>query len=86
MDAESMVSRLVGIEPVIEEIMSISGAVSLSYGIIHHGQVLHTANFGFHDYEEKLPVNSKTMFSICSMTKGLVSSALGNLVEEQKLS
>lgn len=86
MDAESMVSRLVGIKPVIEEIMSISGAVGLSYGIIHHGQVLHTANFGFRDYEEKLPVDSKTMFVICSMTKGLVSSALGTLVEEQKLS
>lgn len=86
MDAESTVSRLEGIKPVIEEIMSISGAVGLSYGIIHHGQVIHTANSGFRDYENKLPVDSKTIFSICSMTKGLVSSALGALVEEQKLS
>ena len=77
-----MVSRLVGIKPVIEDIMSISGAVGLSYGIIHHGQVLHTASFGFRNYEEKLSVDSKTMFAICSMTKGLVSSALGALVEE----
>lgn len=86
MDTASIVSRFVSIKPVIQEILSISGAVGLSYGILHQGQVVHTESFGYRDHEQKLPVDSQTMFPICSMTKGLVSSALGLLVQKGKLS
>jgi CubicO group peptidase (beta-lactamase class C family) len=85
MEVESLVSRFVGVRNVINEIMSISGAVGLSYGVIHQGKVVYLDNFGLRDRENNLPVESKTMFSICSMTKGLVTSALGLLVEKDKL-
>lgn len=85
MDIDSMVSRFTGIKPMIEEILSVSGVVGLSYGILHQGQIIHTESFGYRDYEQKLPVDTQTMFPICSMTKGLVSSALGLLVEKGKL-
>ena len=86
MELESMTSRLGGTEPIIEEIMYISGAVDLSYGKIQGGQVVHKVNFGFRNVEERFSVDSETIFPICSMRKGLVSSALGTLVEEGKLS
>ena len=82
---ESVVSRLKGVRPAIEEILATSGAVGLSYGIIHHGQVVHTEDFGYRDLKNRLPFNSKTMLLICSMTKGLVTSVLGDLVEQRKL-
>ena len=64
MDAKSTVSRLEGTKPVIEEIMTISGAVGLSYGKTHHSQIIRTANFGFRNHEEKMPIDSKTKLSI----------------------
>jgi CubicO group peptidase (beta-lactamase class C family) len=85
MDVDSCVLRFVGIRNIINEILSISGAVGLSYGVIHHGRVIHIESFGFRDHQKRLPVESKTMFSICSMTKGLVTSALGVLVQKGKL-
>lgn len=86
MDLQSIVFRLKGIRPTIEEILSIAGSVGLSYGIVHNGKLVHLDNFGYRNLEEKLPVDENTMFPICSMTKGLVSSALGVLVEDGKLS
>ena len=86
MDLELIVSRLKAIRPTIEEMLSIAGSVGLSYGVVHKGTMVHLDNFGYRNVEEKLPVNENTMFPICSMTKGLVSSALGLLVEDGKLS
>lgn len=85
MDIDSMALQFAGIKPIIEEMLSVSGAVGLSYGILHRGKVVHTESFGYRDYEQKLPVDTQTMFPICSMTKGLVSSALGLLVQKGKL-
>lgn len=86
MELELIVSRLKGIRPTIEEILSIAGSVGLSYGVVHNGNMVHVDNFGYRNLEEKLPVDENTMFPICSMTKGLVSSVLGLLVEDGKLS
>ena len=81
----AVVSRLIAARPVIEHILSICGTVGLSYGVIHHGKLVHMDNFGFRDLEKKVLIDEETMFPICSMTKGLVSSTLGLLVEDAKL-
>ncbi|EON63642.1 hypothetical protein W97_02870 [Coniosporium apollinis CBS 100218] len=85
MDTDAIKSRLTAIRPVIEEILTAAGTVGLAYGVIHEGKIVHTDNAGFSDLERKLPVNEETIFPIASMTKGLVSSALGLLVEDEKL-
>lgn len=85
MDVESVVTRLKGVKPIIREILDVSGTVGFSYGVIHYGQVVHKEGFGCRDVNQKLPVDTRTMFSICSMTKGLVSAALGILVQQGKL-
>lgn len=86
METSSIRSRFVAVRPVIEEILAVSGAVGLSYGVIHEGELAHVESFGYRDRDRGLPVDSKTMFSICSMTQGLVTSILGELVEVGKLS
>ncbi|KAF2106294.1 beta-lactamase/transpeptidase-like protein [Lophiotrema nucula] len=78
-------SRFIAARPTIQKILSSAGTVGLSYGVLHHGEVVHVDNFGYRDHAQKIPMTEETMMPICSMTKGLVSSALGFLVEEGKL-
>jgi CubicO group peptidase (beta-lactamase class C family) len=85
MDPSLLSSRLIIARPSIQQILSTSGTVGLSYGIIHRGAIVHTDNFGFRDHFQKLPMTLETMMPICSLTKGLLTSALGLLVEEGKL-
>ena len=84
-ESAQAVKRLVAAKSMIENMLSICGTVGLSYGVIHHGKFLYADNFGFRDHEKKLPVNEETIYPTCSMTKGLVSSALGALVEDKVL-
>ena len=57
----------------------------MTYGIIHHGEVIRTASFGYRNIENKLPVNAETIFPIASLTKAPVAAGIGILVEEGKL-
>ena len=79
------VRRLVAARLINEHMLYICGTVGLSYGVIHQGEVVHMDNFGFRDLEKKASVDSETIYPICSMTKGLVSSALGLLVADKVL-
>lgn len=85
MELEAIAARLIAARPAIQQILAAAGTVGLSYGVVHGGEVVHVDNFGFRDYEQKLPINEETMMPICSMTKGLFSSVLGLLVENGKL-
>ncbi|KAK0726163.1 beta-lactamase/transpeptidase-like protein [Lasiosphaeris hirsuta] len=61
--------------------MAISGTAATSLGVIHQGEVIHEAHFGFRDHALSLKPNSDTLYGIGSMTKGMVASAVGDLVE-----
>lgn len=86
LESEAAIGRLAMIKPTIEKMMSIGGAVGFCHGVVHQGKIIHKQSFGYRGYDKKLPVDTKTVFPICSMTKGLVNCALGTLVEEGKLS
>ena len=45
LNMESIVSRFLNLKPVIEEILAVSGVVSLSYGVIHEGKLTHIKSF-----------------------------------------
>lgn len=83
---EPVVARLRSVTPIIESIMSISGTVGLTYGVLHEGKVIHQQSFGYRDREKELAVDELTLFPICSLTKAITASAIGNLVEDEKLS
>ena len=70
---------------VIEKIRNISGTAGASVGILHQGKVLHEANFGYRDVEERVVADSQTIYGIGSMTKAFVAAGIGKLVDEQKL-
>jgi len=82
---EAARARLLSIRPELEKMMSAAGTVGLSYGVILHGELVLTDNLGFRDLENKTAPDEETIFPICSMTKGLVSSLVGMFVEEGKL-
>lgn len=65
--------------------MSIAGTAGLSLGVVHNGEVVHTANFGFRDVTLNLPVDDETIFPGCSLTKAMVSATIGVLVEQEAL-
>ena len=83
---DALTQRLESARPVIEKILSLSGTVGLSYGLLHEGKVVHTESFGFRDHDKNLPVNEETIFPLCSLTKAMVASGVGILVDDGKLS
>lgn len=85
MEATDIVSRLKVVRGTIEQMMAIAGCVGLCYGVISEGEVIHVESIGYRDHARQLPVDENTMFPICSMTKNMISSALGILVDEGKL-
>ena len=78
-------ARLSALHPTIQELMSIAGTVGLSLGVVHNDKLIHTANFGFRDYDSKLPVNDESIFPGCSLVKAMLSAVIGVLVEEGAL-
>ncbi|KAI1127107.1 beta-lactamase/transpeptidase-like protein [Nemania abortiva] len=84
MDIDTVHARLKALGPQINQMMSIAGTTGLSYGVMLRGHVVIKENFGFSDVENQIPPDEGTIFPICSMTKGLVSSVVGMLVDEGK--
>ena len=77
-----MVERLEDLEPVISKICEESSCSGLSIGVLHHGMVVHKANYGYRDVEAKTPPDSDTLYAINSMTKAMTAAAIGILVED----
>lgn len=50
-------SALEAVGPLLEQICNITGTPGLSVGVLHHGEVIHTANYGFRVLERQLPPN-----------------------------
>ncbi len=81
-----LLQRLKALNPLIEDVMRITGSVGLSVGIVHESQIVYTANFGFRDIGNRLPPNDETLYYIASRTKFMTGAAIAVLVEEGKLS
>ena len=80
-----LTERLAALGPKIEKLMSIGGTAGLSLGILHHGQPVYNANFGFRDVQQSLAPTEETIFPACSLTKALTSATISLLVEEEKV-
>ncbi len=68
--------------PAILERQKIPGA---SIVVIKDGQILFMQGFGYKNYEQKLPVTTKSLFAIGSTSKAFAATVLGTLVDEGKL-
>lgn len=65
--------------------MKDSGCAGLSLGVLHCGERVYTANFGYRDVGKKLAVDDETVFPTCSLTKAMISIVMGMLVDEGKV-
>ena len=54
-------------------------------GIVRGDKLIYAKGFGYRDVENKLPVTPNTLFGIGSNTKLFTATAIGFLVEEEKL-
>jgi CubicO group peptidase (beta-lactamase class C family) len=57
----------------------------LAFGIVVDGKLLFSGSTGYSDIENKIPVDSKSMFRIASMTKSFTAMAILKLRDEGKL-
>ena len=62
------------------------GRVGLSVAIVKNGKVVLAKGYGLRSLQEKLPVESETMFAIGSITKQFTCACVLLLVQEGKLS
>ena len=77
-----MAGKLENLEPIISKICEESSCSGLSLGVLHYGEVVHKANYGYRDVKAKTPPDSDTLHSINSMTKAMTAAAIGILVED----
>ena len=57
----------------------------ISMAIVHDQELLWSGGFGFSNPSKKTPANSKTIYSICSISKLFTSIAILQLREQEKL-
>ncbi|KAK0511026.1 hypothetical protein JMJ35_006578 [Cladonia borealis] len=78
-----LVDRLTALGPKIEKLMEIGGAAGLSLGVVHHGEPIYQANFGFRDLQQALAPTEETIFPGCSLVKALTAATVALLVEDK---
>ena len=80
-----LVDRLIALSPTIEKLMEIGGAAGLSLGVLHHGEAVYQANFGWRDIQNSLAPTDETIFPACSLTKAMTAATLALTVEEKRI-
>lgn len=69
----------------IEKIQDITQVPSISFGVIHEGQIIAKQSLGHRDVDKSLPPNPDTIYIIGSCSKMFLAAALGILVHEGKI-
>ena len=82
----SIVARLGKTKDIINQIRAITGNAGISLGVLHHGQVIYQANYGYRDVAGGIPPDGDTVFPIASLTKAMISAQLASLVDDGKIS
>jgi CubicO group peptidase (beta-lactamase class C family) len=69
----------------LEEVRKLCKVPSITYSILHDGKTRLAGSVGLRDLDEKLAPNSRTLYTICSLSKTFVTACIGILVDEGKL-
>ncbi|KAE8390335.1 beta-lactamase/transpeptidase-like protein [Aspergillus alliaceus] len=85
MEAILIIYRLEVAHAQIERLRETSGASSISYGVLHYGDVIYARSVGLRDQARRLPADSQTIYPLASISKGFLAAAVGILVDEGKL-
>ncbi|KAL8854475.1 MAG: hypothetical protein Q9221_000746 [Calogaya cf. arnoldii] len=84
-DMTELLERLKLLSPTIDLIRTKSGAAGLSLGVLHHGEVIHTAHFGLKDVSAQLPPDDDTVYYMASLTKAITCVAMAAVVDKGQL-
>ncbi|XXH04704.1 hypothetical protein Hte_011126 [Hypoxylon texense] len=79
-------SRLGQAHSKVDAICSSSGVPGSSVGVLRNGKIFHTYNYGHTDLDARSPATADTVYGIGSLTKAFVAAAIGQLVDDGKLS
>lgn len=79
-------NRLNQLDSDIKNLMESFHTVGLSIAIVEKDTVIYNQSFGYRDLENKLPVDSNTLFPIGSVTKPFTASLIGIYEGQGKLS
>ena len=74
-----------GIDRYIDSLMNDWNIPGLALGIVYNDQLIYSKGYGYRDLEQKLPVQTNTIFPIASNTKLFTATAAVMLQEEGKL-
>ena len=69
----------------IKEFMSKWQIPGMAIGVVRDDKVIYMQGFGYRDLKNKLPVTTKTVFGIGSISKSFTSMSVALLVDERKL-
>lgn len=78
--------RLKGIEKDLNAILEATKAPGFAVAVVQGKKIIYAKGFGYQDYEEKVPVDTNTLFAIGSSTKAFTCAILGQLRQDDKLS
>lgn len=78
--------RLEGIEILIEKTLEATNTPGCAISIVEGERIIYVNGLGFRDFENKLKVDSNTLFPIGSTTKAFTASLLGIYQDKNKLS
>lgn len=73
------------VDAYINQLMERQGIPGLALAIISKGQVIHQKSYGFANLEHQVPVSDYSIFRLYSLTKPMVSVAIFQLIEHNKL-
>lgn len=73
-------------DKLISKLMAERNIPGLQLAVINKGKIIKVGNYGFSNLQDKVPVKSKTLFPINSMTKAFTGVALVQLAEDGLLS
>ena len=77
--------RLEGIDKVLEKTLKSFNQTGFAVAVVENDKVIYSKGFGYRDYENKIKVDSNTLFAIGSCTKAFTSSIIGLLKNDGKL-
>jgi len=77
--------RLKGFDSYMDKILKDWNIAGAGVGIVYKDKLVFAKGYGYREYEQKLPVTSKTLFQIASNTKLFTAVSIGMLVDQGKL-
>lgn len=76
---------LEGLDAFMEQAMKDFKVPGAAVAVVRDGKIILAKGYGYRDSEKKLPVTTRTLFPIASMTKSFTVTVLGTLVDAGRL-